>query len=67
MDHFLKSFDCESVVKNLPANIGDVGSSPGSGRSPEKEMPTHSNVLAWEIPLTEEPAGLQSKVLQSRT
>ena len=30
----------------------------------EKEMPTHSNILAWEIPWTEEPGGLQSMVLQ---
>ena len=64
MDHFLKGFPCGSVVKNFPANIGNVGSSPGSGRSPEKEMPTYSNVLAWEIPLTEEHGGLQSIVLQ---
>ena len=26
----------------------------------EKEMATHSSILAWEIPLTEEPGGLQS-------
>ena len=26
----------------------------------EKEMATHSNILAWEIPWTEEPEGLQS-------
>ena len=26
----------------------------------EKEMATHSNILAWEIPWTEEPGGLQS-------
>ena len=30
----------------------------------EKEMATHSNILAWEIPRTEEPGGLQSKELQ---
>ena len=30
----------------------------------EKEMPTHSNILAWEIPWTEEPDGLQSMGLQ---
>ena len=44
------------VVKNLPANAGDVGeagSIPGSETSPEKEMATHSNSLAWEIPWTE--------------
>ena len=33
----------------------------------EKEMATHSSVLAWEIPWTEEPGGLHSIVLQSRT
>ena len=50
------------VVKNLPASAedaGDAGLTPGSGRSLEKEMTTHSSVLAWEIPWTEEPGGLQ--------
>ena len=48
--------------KNQPANAGDVrdaGSIPGLGRSLEKEMATHSSVLVWEIPWTEEPGGLQ--------
>ena len=31
----------------------------------EKEMATHSSILAWRIPWTEEPAGLQSMRLQS--
>ena len=30
-------------------------------------MSTHSNILAWEIPRTEEPSGLQSVRLQSQT
>ena len=30
----------------------------------EEEMATHSSILAWEIPWTEEPGGLQSMVLQ---
>ena len=30
----------------------------------EKEMATHSSILAWEIPWTEEPSGLQSMGLQ---
>ena len=50
------------VVKNLPANAGnarDTGSIPGSGRSLEKEMATHSSILAWKIPRTEEPGRLQ--------
>ena len=48
-----------SAAKNQPANTGDTGSIPGSGRSPGKEITTHSSVLAWEIPWTEEPGGLQ--------
>ena len=52
------------MVKNLPVNEGDTGSIPGSGRSPEDGMVTHSNILAWIIPMTEEPGGLQSKWLQ---
>ena len=44
------------VVKNLPANAGDAGSeSLGLGDPLEKEMATHSSILAWEIPWTEEP------------
>ena len=46
-----------SVVENPPTSSGDVGSIPGLGRSPEKEMATHSSILAWEIPWTEEPGG----------
>ena len=55
-----KGFLGGSVVKNPPASAGDVGSIPGSGRSPEKEMASHSSILAWEVPWTEEPGGLQS-------
>ena len=33
----------------------------------EKEMATHSSVLAWEMPWTEEPGGLQSMKSQSQT
>ena len=33
----------------------------------EKEMATHSSILAWKIPWTEEPGGLQSMVLESQT
>ena len=52
-----------SVVKNLPANAGDARDSnsiPGSGRFLGEEMATHSSILAWEIPWTEEPSRLQS-------
>ena len=46
------------MVKTLPARAGDVDLILGLGRSLEKEMATHSNILAWEIPWTEEPGGL---------
>ena len=41
-------------------NAGDLGSIPGSGRSLEEGRAIHSSVLAWRIPWTEEPGGLQS-------
>ena len=43
--------DCDS---------GDLISIPGLGRSLEKGMATHSSILAWRIPWTEEPGRLQS-------
>ena len=52
------------VVKNLPANTGDVrdtGSIPGWEDPLEKEMATHASILAWRISWTEEPGGLQSR------
>ena len=49
-----------SVAKNLPASAADMGSSPESGRSLEKEMATYSKIVAWKIPWIEEPGGLQS-------
>ena len=51
------------VVKNLPANAGDIRhlcSIPGSGNPPEEDMATHSGVIAQRIPRTEEPGRLQS-------
>ena len=45
-----------AVVKNLLANAGSLGH-----KDPlEKEMVTHSSILAWKIPWAEEPGGLQS-------
>ena len=55
-----KGFPGGIVVENPPANAGDSGLIPGSGRSLGKEMATHSKILAWEILWTEEPGGLQS-------
>ena len=54
-----------SVVKKLPANIKiklqEIQVRSLGGEDPlEKEMATHSSILAWEIPRTEESGGLQS-------
>jgi len=49
-----------SVVKNPPANAGDMGLLPESGRSLEEEIATYSSILAWGISWTVEPGGLQS-------
>ena len=48
------------MIKNLPAMLEIKVLSP-SGEDPlEKEKATHSSILAWSIPWTEEPGGLQS-------
>ena len=50
-----------TVLKNLPAKAGDTGSSSLGQEDPlEEEMATHSSILAWRIPWTEEPGRLQS-------
>ena len=56
------------MIKNLPA-MQDMGvQSLGRDDPPEKEMATYSSILAWRIPWTEEPGGLQSMGSQkSRT
>ena len=55
-----RDFSGGSDDKESSYNMGDSGLIPGSGKSLEKEMETHSGILAWEIPWTEEPGGLQS-------
>ena len=52
------------MVKNPPANAGDIGDSLGQEDHLEKGMATHSSILAWKIPWTEEPGGLQFMELQ---
>ena len=47
-----------SLVAQTAKNAGDLGSILGLGSSPEKGMDTHSTLLAWEIPRTEEPGRL---------
>ena len=56
-------FPSDSVVKNLPANAGDLDSIPGLGRYPG-EGNGNPIQYASEIPWTEEPGGLQSMGLQ---
>ena len=46
------------MVKSQPANAENVGSIPEQEDPLEKEMATHSSILAWEIPWREEPGGL---------
>ena len=51
------------MVKDLHANAGDVremGLTPGQEDPLEEGTATHSSILAWRIPWTEEPGGLQS-------
>ena len=52
------SWQCNG--KESACNAGDTSSIPGWEDSLEKEMPTQSSTLAWEIPWTEEPGRLQS-------
>ena len=46
------------MVKNPPASPEDMVSILGQEDPLEEEMATHSSILAWEIPWTEEPGGL---------
>ena len=49
--------------KASACNVGDLGQEDRL----EKEIPTHSSTLAWKIPWTEKPGGLQSMIAKSRT
>ena len=53
--------------KASACNVEDPGSIPGSGSSLEKEMATHSSILAWKMPWTEEPGGMQSMGMQTES
>ena len=54
-------FPSGSAVKNLPTMQEMEVWSLGQEDPLEKEMAAHSSILAWEIPWTEEPGGLQSR------
>ena len=62
--HWNRGFPGDSDGKESACNAEDPGLIPVLGRSPEKGMATHSSILAWRIPWTEEPGGLQSVELQ---
>ena len=53
----LMDFTGGSDGKESACNAGDSGSALGWRRSPGEGMATHSSVLAWRIPWTEEPGG----------
>ena len=55
------------MVKNMPAMQETCVRSLGWEDPLEKEMATHSSILVWRIPWTEEPGRLQSIRLQSRS
>ena len=57
-------FPGSSASKESPCNAGDPSLMPGLGNTLETGTGTHSSVLAWRIPQTEEPGGLQSMGLQ---
>ena len=50
------------MVKSPAASVRDGGSFPGSGREDplEEEVATHSSILVWRVPWTEEPGEPQS-------
>ena len=52
------------MVKSLPTNAQIQVQSLGQEDPLEEGMATHSTILAWKIPWTEEPRGLQSTGLQ---
>ena len=65
---FLKfGFPCGSAVKNSPAVREMWVQSPGQEDPLEEGMATHSSILPWKVPWTEEPGGLQSMGLHSWT
>ena len=60
-----EDFPCSSDGKESVCNAGDLGSIPGSGRSSGEGIAIHSSILAWRVPWTEEPGGLQFMGLQT--
>ena len=60
-----KESTCKKKKKKNPPAMQETQVQPLDGEDPlEKEMATHSSILAWRIPWTEEPGRLQSMGLQ---
>ena len=66
-NHIQQGFPGGLAIKNPPSMQEVKVQSLGQEDSLEKEMASHSSILAWEIPWAEEPDRLQSMGLQSRT
>ena len=58
--YFKLGFPGGSDIKESSCSAKHLGSTSGSGRSPGEGKATHSSILAWRIPWTEESGGLQS-------
>jgi len=56
----MRGFPDDSESKESDCNAGDLVRSLGWEVCLEEDMATHSSILAWRIPCTEEPGGLQS-------
>ena len=68
LKHSFRGFPGGSVVKNLLAMQETWVQSPGCEDPLEKGTATHSSILAWRIPKTEESGGLQSmRVTKNQT
>ena len=61
---YFSDFPGSSDSKASAYNTGDPVSIPGWEDPLEKDMATHSSILAWKIPWAQEPGGLQSMGLQ---
>ena len=59
-DSLPSGFPGGSDSKPFAYNVGDLGSIPDQKDPLEKEMATHSSILVWKIPWTEEPGQLQT-------
>ena len=56
----LLCFPSGSDGKEFACSVGDLDSIPGAEDSLEREMATHSSILAWKIPRTDEPCRIES-------